>query len=85
MEEILDYKAAAKVTGLPAGTLRALVCRKQIPHYRIGKRLVRFRQSELEQWLQARHVVPQRSLGQGGGASIEKRPVDAAPEAGGSR
>jgi excisionase family DNA binding protein len=85
MEETQDYRAAAKVTGLPTGALRALVCRKQIPRYRIGKRIVRFRQSELEQWLQARHVAPQRSLGQGGGAPIEKRPVDAAPDAGGSR
>lgn len=85
MEEILDYRAAAKVTGLPAGTLRALVCRKQIPHYRIGKRLVRFKQSELEQWLRDRHVAPLRTADPEDGIPTKERPVDAAPDAGGSR
>lgn len=61
MMEILDYRAAAKATGLSPGTLRSLVCRKQIPHYRISKRLVRFKQSELDQWLIDRHVSPSKA------------------------
>jgi excisionase family DNA binding protein len=76
MEEILDYREAAKVTGLPVGTLRALVCRRQIPHYRLGKRIVRFKQSELEQWLRDRHVAPLRAPDQEDGASTKERPAD---------
>lgn len=57
MDEVLDYRTAAKELGLSAGTLRSLVCRKLIPHYRISKRLVRFRQSEIEQWFRARYVA----------------------------
>ena len=85
MEEILDYRAAAKLTGLPAGTLRALVCRKQIPHYRLGKRSVRFKQSELEQWLRDRHVAPLRAPDQEDADPTKDRPVDVALDAGGSR
>jgi excisionase family DNA binding protein len=85
MEEILDYEAAAKMTGLPAGTLRALGCRKQIPHYRIGKWLVRFKQSELEQWLRNRHIAPLYRPNQKDGAPTKERLVDAYTNARGAR
>ena len=51
------YEEASAITGLPVGTLYALVSRLQIPHYRLGPRLVRFDRRELEQWLRARHVA----------------------------
>ncbi|XXT18808.1 helix-turn-helix domain-containing protein [Sorangium sp. So ce429] len=85
MEETLDYRATAMVTGVPTGTLRALFCRQQIPHYRLGQRTVRFRPSEVEQWLQARHVAALRKPDKGDGAPIEERSGDAAPDVGGSR
>jgi excisionase family DNA binding protein len=52
------YKQAAEHTGIPEGTLRALVCRKSIPHIRVSPRLVLLDLDELDQWLAAKTVQP---------------------------
>ena len=51
------YKVASEHTGIPEGTLRAKVSRKQIPHYRVGKRSVLFDLEELSEWLATMHVA----------------------------
>lgn len=51
------YKEAAKYTGIPEGTLRALVCRKSIPHIRVGPRCVLLDLDQLDVWLAARTVA----------------------------
>lgn len=53
---LLTYKDAADLLGLRPGTLYAMVSRHQIPHVRLGKRLVRFDAAELNQWLNERRV-----------------------------
>ena len=63
-DEKMQYPGAAAVTGLKIPTLQSMVCRKQIPHYRLGKRLVVFSRAELVAWMAARRVV----LGHGGEA-----------------
>ena len=55
---ILTYDGAAELLGLPKGTVYAMVCRKEIPHFRLGTRNVRFSDIELLEWLQNRHVQP---------------------------
>ena len=50
------YKQASEHTGLPEGTLRAKVCRKQIPHYRVGPRCVLFDLAELDEWMDSMRV-----------------------------
>lgn len=52
----LRYAEAAKYLGLPKGTLASLVCRKQIPHVRISKRLVLFETDALDAWIAERRV-----------------------------
>lgn len=42
--------------GIPVGTLRSMVCRRQIPHIRISPRIVVFDVAALEAWIAARHV-----------------------------
>lgn len=54
---LLAYKDAANILGLPLGTLYALVSRRQIPHVRLGKRLVRFDQGQLAAWVSSRCVA----------------------------
>ncbi len=44
------------MTGFTKPTLYTKVSRKQIPHYRLSRRCVRFRVDELEQWIAAGHV-----------------------------
>lgn len=49
--ELLGYREAKDILGVPLGTLYAWVHARRIPHIRLGPRLVKFRRSELEQWL----------------------------------
>jgi excisionase family DNA binding protein len=55
------YDLAEAVTGLKRGTLQSKVSRGEIPHYRLGKRLVVFSKKELEEWLSQRRVQADRS------------------------
>lgn len=55
-KKILTYDGAAELLGLPKGTIYAMVSRKELPHYRLSNRNVRFDQEKLIQWLDKRHV-----------------------------
>jgi excisionase family DNA binding protein len=46
----VDVKAAARFLGVSASLVYAYVERKQIPHYRMMGRSIRFRLSELAGW-----------------------------------
>ena len=58
--EALDYpvdvKAAARFLGVSPSLIYAYVERRQIPHYRMMGRAIRFRISELAKWRQQFHV-----------------------------
>ena len=51
------YDLAEEVTGLRRGTLHSMVSRRQIPHCRLGPRLILFERGELEAWIQANRVA----------------------------
>ena len=55
-EEPIDVKTAARFLGVSASLVYAYVERKQIPHFRMMGRAIRFRLSELEAWRQKFHV-----------------------------
>ena len=52
----IDVKTAARFLGVSASLVYAYVERKQIPHFRMMGRAIRFRLSELEAWRQKFHV-----------------------------
>src|SRR5947209_6410934 len=52
----VDVKTAARYLGVSPSLVYAYVERKQIPHYRMMGRAIRFRLSELEKWRQQFHV-----------------------------
>jgi excisionase family DNA binding protein len=59
MEEKLDkvrYREAGRITGLPVSTLYSMVSRRQVPHIRLGPRLVVFSRTELEAWMSTGRV-----------------------------
>ena len=60
-KEIMTYAEAAKYLGLPLGTMYSMVARKEIPHVRLGPRLVRFPRTALSEWIRRRTVVPHAS------------------------
>jgi excisionase family DNA binding protein len=51
-----SYKAAHEHTGLPLGTLYALVSTKRIPHVRLNRRHVLFPVEDLLNWLDGHKV-----------------------------
>lgn len=51
---LLTYRQLAERLSLPMGTLYSLVSRGEIPHLRIGPRLVRFRREEIDTWLDSK-------------------------------
>ena len=55
-ERPIDVKAAAEFLGVSPSLVYAYVERKQIPHFRMMGRAMRFRISELAQWRQQFHV-----------------------------
>ena len=52
----IDVKAAARFLGVSPSLVYAYVERKQIHHYRMMGRAIRFMLSELEAWRQQFHV-----------------------------
>ncbi len=55
-EKPVDVKTAARFLGVSPSLVYAYVERKQIPHFRMMGRAIRFRLSELEAWRQQFHV-----------------------------
>ncbi len=51
-EEPVDVKAAARFLGVSRSLVYAYVERKQIPHFRMMGRCIRFSLSELAKWRQ---------------------------------
>jgi excisionase family DNA binding protein len=55
-EHPVNVKEAAKFLGVSPSLVYAYVERKQIPHFRMMGRAIRFRLSELASWRQQFHV-----------------------------
>ncbi len=51
MDKLLTVTEAAELLQLAPGTLYHLISRRAVPCVKLSKRCVRFRQSELEQWV----------------------------------
>lgn len=54
LNEHLSYAEMSRWLNLPLATLYTLVHRNEIPHLRLGRRLVRFERRAIEQWLTKR-------------------------------
>ncbi len=55
-DELLNYTTAAAFLGMRIGTLYGMVSKKQIPHIRINKRIVRFSKEELKNFIEKHRV-----------------------------
>ena len=54
----LNYVEAAAYVGVPVGTLRSMVSRRQVPHIRLAARIVVFDVAQLDAWIAERSVAP---------------------------
>lgn len=57
-KEHLTYRELAALLDVKLGTLYAWVARKEIPHVRLGRRVVRFRVQDIKDWLEKRKAGP---------------------------
>jgi excisionase family DNA binding protein len=57
LADVLDYGGASRLLGIGVSTLYAMVCRRTVPFYRLGPRLVRFSRKRLVEWMEARAVA----------------------------
>ncbi len=55
-EAVVGVKTAARFLGVSPSLVYAYVERKQIPHFRMMGRSIRFRLSELEEWRKEFHT-----------------------------
>lgn len=58
--DYLSYQTAAAYLDVPIGTLYSWVAQRRVPHHRMSTRMVRFRRSELDAWMDERKVEPRR-------------------------
>ena len=58
---VTDYEGASKMTLINKGTLAWMVHKRKIPHIRYGPRMVRFRISELVEWMRERSVEVEKT------------------------
>lgn len=64
-QRLVGYEDAAKYLGLPIGTLRSMVSRKQIPHVRLSARVVKFELAALDEMIEERRVAAEGRIGGG--------------------
>lgn len=60
MTDILNAQQAADYLGIPLGTLREKVQRRELPHFRMSSKPnghLRFRKADLDAWIEQR-IVP---------------------------
>jgi len=59
---LLTAAEVARLTGFAVGTIYHLVSQRRIPFVRISLRCVRFRRSDIEEWLEGRLVPSIRDI-----------------------
>jgi excisionase family DNA binding protein len=57
----LSYAEASHLLGVKTGTLYSWVSRRMIPFVRLSPRVVRFRRTDLEEWLSSKSVQPEQA------------------------
>lgn len=60
MEQMIGVSQVAEILGVKEHTIRQWVHQKKLPFYKIG-RLVKFRESDIEEWIKARNTEPGRN------------------------
>jgi excisionase family DNA binding protein len=59
MEPLLTIREVSQLTGLSVGTLYHMISDRRIPVVRISARCVRFRRSDIEEWIAGKVIPPE--------------------------
>jgi excisionase family DNA binding protein len=57
MEGLLTVEQIASILQVKKSTIYALVCRNRIPHIKLTGKILRFRQSEIQEWIENANSV----------------------------
>ena len=49
---MMTYQELSKLLQVPMGTLYCMVHKKEIPHFRLGERTVRFLRKDIDKWVE---------------------------------
>lgn len=63
LDENLTYQQVATYLNVKIGTVYSWVARGEIPHVRLGRRVVRFPKAEIQKWMAARLMPCRDDLG----------------------
>ena len=61
-QEIFNYQELSDYTGFKYGTLKNLVCQREIPHYKPTPRTVYFKREDVDKWLLQNRVSSNEEL-----------------------
>jgi len=61
-KEILTINEVVALTGLTRGTIYVLKYKDEIPYFKFGPRLLRFKRSEIIQWMENRNYRPLKEI-----------------------
>ena len=61
-KEILTLNEVIELTGLSRGTIYVLNYKKEIPCFKFGPKLLRFRRSEILPWMEKRNYMPLKDI-----------------------
>ena len=61
MQEFINIKVCAELTGYTVGYIRQLVFKREIPFYK-GRKPLRFKRSEIQEWMVGRKYTPIEQL-----------------------
>ena len=80
LARLLTYAEMEALTGIKRNTLYAMVSKKQIPHVRLSRRIVRFREDEVRRWISL-YDVPSHSVAEDGCEALESTPQQSTVQA----
>lgn len=72
--DIIGYREAARLLGVPIGTLYAWTHQRKVPHFRLTSRIVKFSRRTLVAWLEM-HAVPAEAGKVGAASSTGRSPA----------
>ncbi len=61
MEKLLSIEELSEKLGIPITTIYSWTSKKKIPYIKLG-RLVRFKESEIQEWISKKSVLPDMQL-----------------------
>lgn len=61
MDKYISIEEAADYLGVKTSTVRSWIKNKGMPHYRVGGKLLKFKRSEIDEWIKCKDNATQEN------------------------